>query len=121
VCYVGHQRNVDDWISLSDLVVLPSYREGVPRTLLEAAAMGKPIVTTDVPGCREVVVDGVNGLLVPPRNVSKLADAIQGLLSDPQRREKMGEAGRRIAVEEFSAEKVVASYMKIYRDVMEER
>ena len=121
VHHVGYQESVDEWIALSDIVVLPSYREGVPRTLLEAASMGKPIVTTDVPGCREVVRDEINGLLVPSHDAKKLAEAIFRLLSDPECRERMGEAGRRIATDEFSVERVVESYLKIYREIREER
>jgi N,N'-diacetylbacillosaminyl-diphospho-undecaprenol alpha-1,3-N-acetylgalactosaminyltransferase len=120
VRHLGYKENVKEWIALSDLVVLPSYREGVPRTLLEAAAMAKPIVTTDVPGCREVVVDGLNGLLVPPKDAAKLAEAIGSLLLNPQKREKMGAAGRKMAVEEFSVEKVVESYKRIYREILKE-
>jgi N,N'-diacetylbacillosaminyl-diphospho-undecaprenol alpha-1,3-N-acetylgalactosaminyltransferase len=110
----GYRREVRPEIAEADIVVLPSYREGVPRTLLEAASMGKPIVTTEVPGCREVVEEGTNGLLVPPRNSKALADAIARLAKDPAMRERMGKAGRQKALEEFSIERVVGAYLDLY-------
>jgi glycosyltransferase involved in cell wall biosynthesis len=100
------------------LVVLPSYREGIPKILLEAAAGGRPIVTTDVSGCREVVRDGENGLLVPPRDASSLAEAIATLLRDRSLRERMGRRGREIAVSEFSEEVVIAATLSVYRDAL---
>ncbi|WP_457608486.1 glycosyltransferase family 4 protein [Nitratifractor sp.] len=110
----GYREEVASEIADADLVVLPSYREGVPRTLLEAAAMERPIVTTDVPGCREAVEHGVNGLLVPPRDSRALADAIVGLAKDPSLRRKMGAAGRQKALKEFSVDRVVAQYLQLY-------
>ncbi len=122
VRHLGYRKDVEEWIALSDLVVLPSYyREGVPRTLLEAAAMAKAIVTSDAPGCREVVRDGINGILVPPRDPLSLTDAIKTLLLDPKKREQMGAAGRKIAKDEFSVERVVESYKKIYREILKGR
>jgi len=97
-----------------DLYVLPSYREGVPRTLLEAASMGKALVATDVVGCREVVEHGVNGLLVPPRDAAALADAIDRLLGDRSLRERMGEASRKLALEDFDIEGIVEQYLPLY-------
>jgi glycosyltransferase involved in cell wall biosynthesis len=102
----------------SHLVCLPSYREGLPKVLLEAAACGRAIVTTDMPGCREVVSHGDNGLLVPPRNEAALADALQTLLQDPERRSRMGTRGRRRAVQEFSVDKVVAETLALYRGLL---
>jgi len=121
VRHLGYRKDVEEWIALSDLVVLPSYREGVPRTLLEAAAMAKAIVTSDAPGCRELVRDGINGILVPPRDPLSLTDAIKTLLLDPKKRELMGEAGRKIAKDEFSVERVVESYKKIYQEILKEQ
>jgi len=116
---LGFRENVAEWIALSDLVVLPSYREGVPRTLLEAAAMGKAIVTTDVPGCREVVRQGENGLLVPARDAEALSEAVASLLDDPEARRRMGKRSREIAVEEFAVDHVVEQYLKIYAEVLQ--
>ena len=119
VKHLGFRENVQEWIALSDLVVLPSYREGVPRTLLEAAAMGKALVATDVPGCREVVRPGSNGLLVPPRDAEALAEAMGELLADDAKRERLENESRRIAVEEFDVRRVVEAYLSIYEELVQ--
>ena len=111
---LGHVDTMDDLLNLADVVVLPSYREGTPRILLEAASMGKPLVATDVPGCREVVTDGENGYLVPVRDPVALAEAIEKLLDNEEQARRMGEAGRRKIVEEFAVEKVVDSTFGLY-------
>lgn len=100
------------------VVCLPSYREGLPKVLVEAAACGRALVAADVPGCREVVQPGVNGLLVPARDEAALADALQQLIEDPRRRQAMGRAGRRLAVEEFALDKVVAATLGVYADLL---
>lgn len=96
------------------LVTLPSLAEGIPTVLLEAAASGRAIVTTDAPGCREVVRHGVNGLLVPIRDPRALADAIQTLLENPGLRQQMGQRGREIVEQEFSSEIVIEKTIKVY-------
>lgn len=106
--YLGSATDVRPALRDADVVVLPSYREGVPKALLEAMAVGRPIVTTDAPGCREVVAPGVNGLLIPPRNAEALETAMASLVSDPGRREAMGRAGRTIAEERFDVRAVNA-------------
>ena len=99
------------------LVCLPSHGgEGVPKSLLEAAACGRAIVTTNVPGCRDVVHDKFNGLLVPAKNVIELAAAIRRLLEDPTLRYSMGIAGREIASREFSEQSVVQNTLLLYND-----
>jgi glycosyltransferase involved in cell wall biosynthesis len=98
------------------LVCLPSYREGLPKVLLEAAASGRAIVTTDVPGCREVVRHGENGLLVPARSVQPLAQALKELMEDPERRARYGRRGREIVAAEFSIQKVVEAHVALYRE-----
>ena len=98
----------------SHIVCLPSYREGLPKVLLEAAASSRPIVTTDVPGCREVVKHGVNGLLVPSKESAALAAALRLLISDRELRQRMGANGREIALQHFSEEKVVAETLSVY-------
>lgn len=111
----GHQSDMPEIYARSHIVCLPSYYgEGVPRALIESAACGRPIVTADTPGCREVVCDGANGMLVPPRAPQALADALRQLLLDPARREAMGRRGREIAVAEFSVERVVEATLKVY-------
>ena len=114
VRWLGEQSDMVTLTAVADIYVLPSYREGVPRTLLEAASMGKPLVATDVVGCREVVDDNVNGLLIPPRDVDALAKGIERLIDDETLRRKFGEASRRKAVGEFDVEKIVDQYMPLY-------
>lgn len=97
------------------VVVLPSfYPEGVPRCLIEGAAAGAPIVTTDTPGCRDVVIDGISGYLVVPHSPEKLAKAIGAILSTPDAVEKMGAHSRRLAVSVFDAAKVNAAFLRLY-------
>jgi len=96
----------------AQVYVLPSYREGTPRTVLEAMAMGRPIVTTDVPGCRETVVEGVNGFLVPVRDDAALGRAMERLILKPGLAERMGAESLRIAREKFEVHKVNAAILK---------
>jgi glycosyltransferase involved in cell wall biosynthesis len=111
----GHQTDMPEVYARSHIVCLPSYYgEGVPRALIEAAACGRPIVTADTPGCREVVRHGVNGLLVPPRAAAPLAAALRELLLDPARCDAMGRQGRALAVAEFSVEHVVEATLQVY-------
>lgn len=114
----GFRRDMPDVLAQAHVVVLPSYREGLPKGLIEAAAAGRPIVTSDVPGCREVVRHEDNGLLVPVKDAVSLAAAIDRLLADPDLRRRMGARGRERAVEEFSVEGVVESTMSLYRDLL---
>jgi len=114
VLWLGHRDDIADLIAISDVFVLPSYREGFPVTLMEAASMGKPIVTTDTFGCKEAVEDGKNGFLVPLRDAKTLACKIELLLGDDTLRFKMGQSGREKALKEFASEKVVAQYMEYY-------
>ncbi|MCO7570701.1 glycosyltransferase family 4 protein [Pseudomonas chlororaphis] len=107
VVHPGHVSNVVDWIIESDVFVLPSYyREGVPRSTQEAMAVGRAVITTDVPGCRETVVDGVNGFLVPRWSAQKLAEKMLFIIEHPECLEKMGQESYRIAQEKFNAQKV---------------
>lgn len=103
-----------------DVVCLPSYREGAAKVLLEAAASGRAIVTTDVPGCREAVQPGESGLLVPPRDPDALAEALGRLLRDPGLCRRMGLRGRELAVERFSIQRVVEKTAEVYRELAEE-
>lgn len=114
VKWLGHRDDVKQQIEKCDVFVLPSYREGVPRTLLEAASMGKPIVTTDTVGCREVVDDGVNGFLVPVKDSKTLAQRIRLLVDNKQLREQMGKVSRYKAENEFDINIVVKQYLKVY-------
>lgn len=105
--FVGGVRDVRPWLASCHVFVFPStYREGIPRCVLEAMATGRAIVTTDAPGCRETVVPGDNGILVPPRDVEALAGALRAFLEAPERAVHMGRASRRLAVERFDVRRV---------------
>ncbi len=115
----GYQESMPDVFAQSHIVCLPSkYRECVPKVLIEAASCGRPIVTTDMPGCREIVQHGENGMLVPPDDSRAVADAIIRLLEDAELRAKMGDQGRALVQEEFSVERVVEKTVEVYRDVL---
>lgn len=112
VRYLGETDDVRRHISAADCVVLPSYREGTPRTLLEAAAMGKPLIATDVPGCRQVVDEGSNGFLCTPYSAESLADAIRRiLLLRPRERYAMGMQGRKKMEAEYDQRLVFRAYL----------
>jgi glycosyltransferase involved in cell wall biosynthesis len=113
--WLGHRDDVLKLMGLSSIFCLPTYyREGLPRVLVEASAAGLPIVTTDVPGCREVVRKGRNGLLVPPRNTAALADALQFLLENREARLAMRASSRQIFEEQFTSDKVRAALNQCY-------
>ena len=112
--YPGHVNNVNEWIAKSHVFVLPSfYREGVPRSTQEAMAVGRAVITTDVPGCRETVVDGVNGFLVPKWNPQALAEKMIYLIENPKKIVEMGQESYKIAQEKFDARKVNERLLKI--------
>jgi glycosyltransferase involved in cell wall biosynthesis len=113
----GRRSNIAEALAASHVVCLPSYREGLPKVLLEAAASGRPIVSTDVPGCRDVVRHGLNGLLVPARDAGALAAAIKRLVADPEMRLRMGREGRALVEREFALERVVAATLDLYRKI----
>lgn len=112
---IEHHPPVDDirpQIAAADCLVLPSYREGLPRSLLEGMAMARPLVASDVPGCNEVVENGVNGLLCEPRSAASLAEAMRAMLGlNPAERQEMGRRGRMIAEARFDEKQVAAAYM----------
>jgi glycosyltransferase involved in cell wall biosynthesis len=111
----GWQADMPSVYAQCHIVALPSLYEGLPSALLEAAACGKPIVATDIPGCRQVVSEGVNGYLVPPRSPKQLADALGKLLSDPKLREQMGKASRQIVLRKFTHTHINAATLAVYR------
>lgn len=113
----GRREDMPTVLQGAHIACLPSYREGLPKSLLEAAACGLPIVTTDAPGCREVVRDGVNGLLVPVRDSAALATALGKLIGDPALRHRMGEQSRLLAESEFGQEAIIAQTLAVYREV----
>lgn len=120
VVLLGMRDDVDALYSVMDLFVLASHREGLPRSAMEAAAMGLPVVATDIRGCRQVVEDGVNGLLVPVRDPTGLANAIRRLGEDAALRRAMGDAGRRRARDIFDESEVVRVVLQTYRRLMRE-
>lgn len=101
--YPGYVTNVQDWITASSVFILPSYREGIPRSTQEAMAIGRPVITTDVPGCRETVVDGVNGFLVPKWDAQALAEKMCYFIEHPEQVNIMGLESYKIAQEKFDA------------------
>lgn len=116
--YWGRREDMPQVLAQSHIICLPSYREGLPKSLLEAASCGRPIVTTDVPGCREIVRDEDNGLLVEARNATALAGALAKLLADPELRQRMGQRGRERVLGEFSQEKIVVQVLALYREIL---
>ena len=104
--FVGGVRDVQPWLAACSVFVLPSYREGTPRSVLEAMSVGRAIITSDAPGCRETVEDGVNGFLVPPREVEPLSVAMRHFLEEPELVEQMATESRRIAEEKYDVRKV---------------
>jgi len=111
----GPRDDMADVLRMATIVCLPSYREGLPKVLLEAAACAKPIVATDVPGCRDVVEPGTTGLLVPSHDAAALADALRTLLADAVLRERMGQEARRRVAARFSLAAVQAATLDLYR------
>ena len=118
VTLLGQVEDMPALLAQVDVAVLPSYREGVPRSLLEAAACGLPLIATDVPGCREVVREGENGLLIPPRDPAALGKAIARLAGDAALRRRMGEASCQLAVAEFAQEAVFEQTLAVYRELL---
>ena len=117
VTHLGFVDNVFDVLSLSNVVVLPSYREGLPKSLIEASAVGRAIITTDVPGCRDAIIHNDTGICVPPKNVPKLSSAIEYLINNPNIALEMGVRGRNFAEENFSIDKVVSAHIAIYENL----
>jgi glycosyltransferase involved in cell wall biosynthesis len=118
VNYLGVSNDVREQITAADCVVLPSYREGTPRTLLEAAAMARPLITTDAVGCREVVDDGVNGYLCRVKDADDLADKMERMIAlSATERTEMGRRGREKIEREFDEQLVIDAYLRAIKDV----
>jgi len=115
VSWIGHKNNMQDVIKNADIVCLPSYREGLPKALIEACACAKPIVTTNTAGCRDVVDEGVNGFLVKVKVVDELVIALKKLIDDKHLREKFGNLGRKKAEKQFSLKSVISKTIDIYK------
>ena len=115
---LGERTDIRELLAMADVVALPSYREGFPRVLMEACAMGRPIVTTDVPGCRDVVDDGVNGLIVGPKDGQALAEGVEALLASSCLRARFGAAARARAVQEFDDRIVTEHTLELYERLL---
>lgn len=116
--FTGLRHDVPELLSLMDVFVLPSHREGFPRSAMEAAAMGRPAIVTDITGCRETVRDGENGYLFPRGDAGALAAKIRAVLLDPERARALGEAGRRLAEERFDERIVFRIVTDTYRELL---
>ena len=116
----GFRDDMPAVLTGAHIVCLPSYREGLPKSLIEAAASARPIVSCDVPGCREIARDGETALLVPPRDAGALAEALRRLIQDRELRRRLGARGRALAEAEFSLERVVAETLALYRALLSE-
>jgi glycosyltransferase involved in cell wall biosynthesis len=114
----GHRDDMPRILASAHVVALPSYTEGLPKILLEACACARPIVACSNAGCREIVREGENGFLVPPKDAGALATSIAGLLQDATLRERMGRRGREIVMEEFSVERVARETLKVYDELL---
>jgi len=118
VDWLGPCADMPSVIRSAHVICLPTYyREGVPRILLESAASGRALVTTDMPGCRDVVRDGVNGLVVPPHDVDALETALERMILDGGMRARMGAAARRVAEQEFALGPVLERFWSVYRSL----
>jgi glycosyltransferase involved in cell wall biosynthesis len=119
VKHLGFVEDIGSLWASAHIAVLPSHREGLPLSLLEAAACGRPLVATDVPGCRDIARDGLNALLVPLHDTDALTDAIDHLALDPQLRRKFGRAGRELVELQFSSQRIGRDLVALYRRLLE--
>jgi len=117
VIFTGRREDVPDLMAMANTITTPTfYSEGLPRTLLEAAATGLPLIGTDMPGVREAITDGLNGILIPPRNSEALIEAIEELADDPKKSAEYGALSLKRAINEFDHRRVVTEYLKMYND-----
>ena len=114
----GQRDDMPGAIAEAHIVALPSWTEGLPRALLEAASSARPVVGTDIPGNREIVIDGQNGFMVPLRNPQALAEALIKLIEDPGLRRRMGECGRKMVVESFTERRVFSQVLGLYQTML---
>jgi glycosyltransferase involved in cell wall biosynthesis len=115
--WIGFQKDIFSILKEADIVVLPSYREGLPKSLIEACAVGRPIITTDTQGCRECVINDYNGYLVPVKDTEILAQKMKLLINDANKRTEMGKNSRLLADQEFSISKVIENHLAIYNSL----
>jgi glycosyltransferase involved in cell wall biosynthesis len=118
--WLGHRTDIKKLLEKSHIVAFPSYREGLPKSLIEACAVGRPIVTTDSTGCRDAVIDGYNGFLVPVKNAELLAEKLEILIRDKTLRIQMGKNARTLAERDFSIDNVIKQHLSIYNFLIEQ-
>ena len=118
VNYLQHQQDIEKYIKKCAIVVLPSYREGFPKILMEAAAIGRPVITTNVPGCRDAILKNVTGILIPVKNYIALAKAIERLCKNKKKLKKIGIAARKHAVKNFNVIDIVSQHISIYKKIV---
>ena len=116
--YWGESNDMPKIYQMSSIVVLPSYREGMPKSLLEAAACGRAVVTTNVPGCRDAIINGITGMLVQSQNSFELTNVIKKLLRNPKLINKMGIECRKLAENKFDINEVVRKHLEIYKNLL---
>ncbi|WJJ94974.1 glycosyltransferase [Neopusillimonas aromaticivorans] len=116
---LGERTDIAELYQQSHIAVLPSYREGLPKSLVEAAACGRAVVTTDVPGCRDAIEPGVTGVLVPAKDAVALAQAVVQLAEDAGLRQQMGQAGRRLAEQAFDIRLIQQAHVRLYDELSE--
>jgi len=116
--WLGYRKDVKELLERSHIMAFPSwYREGLPKSVIEAEALGRPVVTTDSVGCKDTVIDGYNGFIVKPKDPKQLADAIKTLIDDSDLRRKMGQNAREFAEQKFNIEDVIKVHLKVYHDL----
>jgi glycosyltransferase involved in cell wall biosynthesis len=118
--WIGFQKNMFQIIKEADIVVLPSYREGLPKSLIEACAVGRPVITTDTQGCRECVIENNNGYLVPVKDMEILSQRMETLINDAEKRKQMGKNSRLLAEREFSVDQVIEKHLDIYTEIVQQ-
>ena len=119
ITYIKYQKKISPFLKKSTIVVLPSYREGFPKILMEAAACGRPVVATNVPGCKDAIIKNITGILVPPRNHLLLANAIKNLSNNRKKLETIGKAARKHALKNFDVNHVVSKHLYIYKSLQD--
>jgi glycosyltransferase involved in cell wall biosynthesis len=117
----GHSDNMHDMLASASIICLPSYREGLPKVLLEAAAIGRPLIATDAPGCREIVKEGYNGILVEMKSADSLYNAVIILLNDKEMRDSMGRNSRVLVETELSTKIINAKTLELYKKTIKIR
>lgn len=120
--WLGFVENMHEWFNRSDIMCFPSYyREGVPKAILDASGAGLPVITCDSIGCRDTVIDGLNGFKIPPQAPEKIAEKIEILVEDETLRRKMGRESRKIAERDYNVNKVIDAHLKIYEDALKNK